>query len=123
MSALREFFERLDAQLAKGLIEAEVSMDGKLPASQHGAERAGVDFDDLTDVIGERVTAYVNHLTVAMLDGSMPPLIAMRHLAVTTAREFFEAGVQWEQERHLPVLDLTPEEIELDPDIDPELDA
>ena len=104
VSELAKFFAAMDAQASADVLDAEVSVDGRMTSSKRWAERAGVDYDELTEVIADRVTLAINLLTVKMIDGEMSLLVAMRTLACATAREFFEAGVLWEQRRNLPDL-------------------
>ena len=119
MLTLAEFMEGLDAQqgetptrlgqIRDAAMHATAAM--MLPTFELWAERAGVDLEELTVEIRERVPGATG--IVLRRIGQLPDAAGLTDvegelnaLACAVALQFFCAGVLWEQQRQLPDLDI-----------------
>lgn len=119
MPDVTAFFDRFDGMKPKPADHdpsSDESMqkahDEMLPIYQRIAERAGLELTDLHQETDERMQA-IPLIVVrrAIMTGEDLAGI-IRHALVNIAVESFLAGALWEQDRHLP-------EIELPPDLEP----
>lgn len=113
MSDLARFFDRLDEQ-AHDVPHDELVDDDRLqdaadlalPTFTRWAERAGVDLSHLADLVHERTSAPVDVIEARLGNGDDVD-VNLRMLAGACGLQFFLAGVLWEQDRHMPDLEIS----------------
>lgn len=112
MIGLSEFFDRLDHQ-AHDIPHTELVDDDRLqlaaeislPMLSRWCERAGIELDDLRREVVERIQGPV-HVVSERLDRGDDVGSSLVLLGASAGLQFFLAGVLWEQDRHLPDIDV-----------------
>jgi hypothetical protein len=113
MSDLAEFLTRFaDAKGERPPPEDSITEEGleragalALPFYRRVADRADVDLDQLHELTLEGAET-VARISLARLVAGRPILAELQYLVAAMQSEGFLAGALWEQERHLPDLDL-----------------
>lgn len=118
MSDVAAFFARLDRvaneidgnMAAADLVDDDVLNargDLMVPMFRQRAERAGVDLDDLIELLRDRSEETARTVAARIVNDVDRDLeTECLQLAIAAGMQFFLAGALWEQERHLPTLDM-----------------